>query len=133
MEANVQEGESVISRTVADTGSLAVRGERSGGTLIAVVAGRVDGTNAGEFQNALETLLGEDVAAVVLDLEGLSYISSAGLRVLLVVARQLQKRAAQFGVCSLADSVAEIFKISGFGNFIPVHAARADALAAIAE
>lgn len=133
MEANGQEGGAVSRRTVADTGSLTVRGEQSGGTLVAAAAGRVDGANAGEFQSALETLLSEDVTAVVLDLEGLSYISSAGLRVLLIVARQLQKRAVKFGVCALADAVGEIFKISGFDNFIPIHAARADALAAFEE
>ena len=80
-------------------------------------------------------LLGEKLTGLVLDLdlEHLSYISSAGLRVILLVAQQLQGRAVKFSVCSLPESVREVFQISGFDQIISTYATRASALSAFGE
>ena len=101
--------------------------------MVAKAAGRVDGGNAREFQDALETLLDEEITAVVLDLEHLSYISSAGPRVILIVAKHLQTRGARFGLCSLSDSVSKVFQASGFDQIIQIHATQANALSAFNE
>ena len=119
--------------TVADTKNLTVQGERKGDVLIANTAGRVDGANAREFQDALETLLKDNANAMILDLQNLSYISSAGLRVILLISKQLQGKGATFGVCSLSSAISEVFQISGFDKIIPTHAAQADALSAIGQ
>ena len=105
--------------------------DRQGEALIAMAEGRVDGANALEFQEALEAAISPDDTGVVLDFEGISYISSAGLRVVLLVAKTLQKQNAKMAVCSLSDSIREIFEISGFDKIIPVHGSRADALAGV--
>lgn len=130
MQNNGQEGEASATWTVTDTKNLTIHGEQKAGTLVAKTEGRVDGANAREFQDALETLLNDGVTVMVLDLENLSYISSAGLRVLLLVSKQLQSRAAKFGVCSLSGPISEVFQISGFDRIIPTHATQADALSA---
>ena len=117
--------------TVADTKGLTVQGERNAGTVIAKTSGRVDGSNASDFQGALEIILKEELTALLLDLGDVSYISSAGLRVILVVAKQLQSRSAKFGVCSLSESINEVFEISGFNQIIPTYAAQADALSVL--
>ncbi len=108
-----------------------VNTERENGTLIAKVEGRVDGANAREFEDALEAAISEDDRAVVMDFEALSYISSAGLRVILLTARTLRERDREFVVCSLSDPIREVFEISGFDKIIPVHVSRSEALAAI--
>ncbi len=92
-----------------------------GDSLVLLTEGRVDGTNAVDFQNALEGAIRGNVRPVVLDFENLSYISSAGLRAILVVAKSLQKQGVEFAVCSLMDSVNEVFVISGFDRIIPIH------------
>ena len=97
--------------------------------MIAVAEGRVDGANALEFHEALEAAISPDDTGMVLDFEGISYISSAGLRVVLLVAKTLQKQKAKMAVCSLSESIREIFEISGFDKIIPVHGSRADAVA----
>ena len=122
--------ESGATWTVADTKNLTVQGEMKSGILIANTAGRVDGANAREFQDALETLLKDNVSAMILDLENLSYISSAGLRVILLISKQLQGKGARFGVCALSGAISEVFQISGFDKIIPTHAAQSDALTA---
>ena len=105
--------------------------EREGETLVAMAEDRVDGTNASEFQQALEAAISENDSIVILDCEQLSYISSAGLRVVLLTARALQRQNSKFAVCSLSDQIREVFEISGFDKIIPVHATRADALGAL--
>lgn len=105
--------------------------EREGETLVAMAEDRVDGTNASEFQQALEAAINESDRIVILDCEQLTYISSAGLRVVLLTARALQRQNSKFAVCSLSEQIREVFEISGFDKIIPVHASRADALGAL--
>ena len=105
--------------------------ERDGETLVAMAEDRVDGTNASEFQQALEGAIGESDRVVILDCEQLSYISSAGLRVVLLTARALQRQNSKFAVCSLSEQIREVFEISGFDKIIPVHDTRAEALTAL--
>ena len=130
MVTNEPEG-GATTWTVADTKNLTIDGERSSGALIAKASGRIDGSNAREFQDALETFLQAEASSLILDLEDLSYISSAGLRVILLVSKKLQASSVQFGVCSLSVSIGEVFQISGFDKIIKTYNARADALSAV--
>ena len=104
--------------------------EREDGILIARVAGRVDGANAREFEQTLSAAISDD-RNVIVDFGGLSYISSSGLRVILLVAKALRNRAAHLALCSLSGPIREVFEISGFDKIIPIHGSRAEALAAL--
>jgi anti-anti-sigma factor len=112
---------------------MAVSTERQGDTLVAKTDGRVDGANAREFQSALEAAINPDERAVILDMEELSYISSAGLRVILLTAKNLRTQNAKFAVCSLSAPIREVFEISGFDKIISIHATQADALASFKD
>ena len=109
---------------------MGIETERQGDTLIAKTDGRVDGTNAREFQTALEAAIDANDRAVILNMEKLSYISSAGLRVILLTAKVLQGRNTKFAVCSLSEAIQEVFEISGFDKIISIHASQAQAQAA---
>ena len=106
---------------------------RENGALIAKAEGRVDGSNAREFQDALTAAIGESDRIVVLDLEQLSYISSAGLRVILLTAKNLEQKQAKFAICSLSDSISEVFRVSGFDKVIPVRNTQEEAISAISD
>lgn len=106
--------------------------ERVGSALIVMPSeNRVDGTNARDFQVGLEAAIEETDSAVIFDAETLTYISSAGLRAILLVVKSINRRGGKFAVCSLSDPIREIFSISGFDNIIPIEATRDEALAAI--
>ena len=107
--------------------------EREDNTLVVKAEGRVDGANAPEFQDELEAAIEETDRVVVLDMEQLSYISSAGLRVILLTARTLRQQDAKFAVCSLADPIREIFEISGFDKIIAIHASQAEAVSELKD
>jgi Anti-anti-sigma regulatory factor (antagonist of anti-sigma factor) len=66
---------------------------------------------------------------VVLDFSGVEYISSVGLRVLMIAARQMRERQSQLLVAALQSVVAEIFAISRFDRILTVTATLDDAMA----
>jgi len=105
--------------------------ERDGSVLTVKVYGRVDGANANDFQNKIKSTFNEEDTVVMLDMEKLSYISSAGLRVVLMIAKVLEQQQANFAVYSLSDSIRDVFEISGFDKVINVHESREKALASI--
>jgi anti-sigma B factor antagonist len=107
---------------------MAVNSARENGTLIARTDGRIDGANAREFQVALEDAIDPSDSTVILDMENLSYISSAGLRVILMTAKTLQKQNAKFAICSLSPAIREVFQISGFDRIIPIHSSQEEAI-----
>ena len=103
--------------------------EQQGNALILKPQGRIDSANADEFQKRLIAALGDRHSAVVADLEGISYMSSAGLRAILIVAKALRQRGARFALCSMTPVIADVFIISGFSKVISVFDSRAEALA----
>lgn len=105
--------------------------DRVNGVLVAEAWYRVDGTNAREFEDALKKAINDDDQGMIVDCEHLSYISSAGLRAILLTAKTLKRQKMQFAICFLADPIREVFEISGFDKIIAIYGSRADALAAI--
>ncbi len=103
------------------------------GVLVISAAGQVHGMNARKFHDNLYKEIIVPNNLVVLDLEKLSYINSAGLRSILIVAKTLQAKNARFVLCSLSDSVKEIFKTAGFDKIIEMFESRPDAIATITD
>ena len=108
-----------------------IKAQREGRVLTAEATGRVDGVNASEFEQTLRDTIQDDDTAVILDLAGITYLSSAGLRAILLTARSLSQRKAKFMLCSPSAPIREVFEISGFDKIIPVHDTRDAAVAAI--
>jgi anti-anti-sigma factor len=94
-----------------------VAAKRYADVLVLAVGGRIDYVNADDFKAALMPHLGSVAAGgdhVVLDLSGLEYISSAGLRVLMIAAREARARQGKLIAVALQPVVREIFEISKF-------------------
>ena len=108
-----------------------ISAEREGGVVIAKANGRIDSSNSREFHSGLEAVITDDDSAVVLNFEDVSYISSAGMRVILLTAKSLQSSGAKFVLCSMDESIREVFKISGFDKIIPIHGSQSQALTAV--
>ncbi len=104
--------------------------ERNGTTLVAMPEGRIDGRNATDFQDSLIGAIQDSDERVVIDLANLIYISSAGLRAVLLIAKSLDQRKAKFGLCSLSVPIREVFEISGFDQIIKIFDTRDEAVSA---
>ena len=110
---------------------MGINTERQDGTVIAKADGRIDSATSREFHSDLQAVITDCDSALVLDFEDVSYISSAGMRVMLLTAQSLQKNNMSFALCTMNDSIREVFKISGFDKIIKIYGSQAEALAAI--
>ena len=91
--------------------------------IIAAPVGQIDHPNAQELERVLTPLVDETLAArapLVLDFSGVEYISSMGLRVLMVTAKQMRARGSRIAVAALRPVVKEIFDIARFNHVLEV-------------
>lgn len=93
------------------------------------IAGSLDTVTAPEAQAALDQAIAGGASTLVVDCNELTYVSSAGLRILLVAAKKVQPLGGQVRMCNLSPMVREVFDISGFTAILPVFPSRAEALA----
>ena len=105
-----------------------------GSARVLAPKGRLDHDNCEAFQADLrphaEACVKEG-AALILDLSGLEYVSSAGLRCLMIAAREAKARAGRILVAAMQPVVAEIFQISRFNLVLEVFPTLRDALASV--
>lgn len=93
------------------------------------LTGRLDSINAAETEAAIAAEIRDGATRLVLDCSGLTYVSSAGLRVFLVVAKRMREIGGKVVLAGLAPSVKEVFAISGFLQILTVCESRDDAIA----
>jgi len=92
--------------------------------------GMIDTVTAADVEAALTQLLSDGANKILLNFEQLSYINSIGLRVILVVAKQLKRSEGQLRICSLNEPVREVFDITGFSSILTVVDTEPEALEA---
>ena len=91
--------------------------------VVAAPVGRIDHAAAGQLEQALAPLLADTPSGkggLILDFAGVDYISSVGLRVLMIAAKQMRGRNAHIAVAALQPTVSEIFAISRFDSVLEV-------------
>ena len=118
----------MFGRAVINQHAMNVYATRYDSVLVAEISGRIDGMNAADFEKALSDCMSDSDTAVILDLSALNYISSAGLRSILLTAKNLSKQDAKFKLCEVPDPILEIIKIAGFDRIIDVVDTRDNAL-----
>ena len=108
-----------------------VRIVKFGQITIAEVEGRIDGRSAEGFATKVISAIPrpQDGWGLICDMTNVPYVSSAGLRAVLVIAKQLSKQKSGFSVCGADQNVSEVFRISGFHKIISIYESREEALA----
>lgn len=91
--------------------------------------GQINSANAAAMESGVLTLIDGGVKNLVLDFSALDYISSAGLRMVLVVAKRLKQEGGKLVLCAMQAHVREVFDISGFLAILNVQPSRSEALA----
>src|SRR5262245_45583472 len=108
---------------------LEVSETREPGVVVVGLAGRLDGTTAADLDARLGQLVAAGERQVVLDLARLEYITSVGLRTILVVAKQLRAGAGKLVIAALQDPVKQVFDLAGFSALLPICSTRREAVA----
>lgn len=103
-----------------------------GGVAVLSLKGRVDASTAPAFETRLLGIIG-GTSRVVVDCSQLDYISSAGLRVLLVAAKRLHATNGHIALASLKDPIKEVFDIAGFASVLQIFRTGTEAVAALRE
>ena len=106
--------------------------EKRGGVTLIGLHGRLDAVSSPSVEKRLLAIVAEGDVRIALDLSELSYISSLGLRVLMIVAKQVQTGGGKLSLAALSDTVHEIFKIAGFTELFSVYQTLDEAAASCA-
>lgn len=82
--------------------------------------GRIDGTNAAGAEGDIKALIEAGNISLVLDLSGVDYMSSAGLRVVLIAAKSTRAAGGKTVIAGARPAILEILKMSGFDRVIEI-------------
>ena len=94
---------------------------RAGDTLILRVAGRLDGTTSAEFVEMWRQCMTSEIRRTVMDFESLEYLSSAGLRAILLAGKAMRASSGVLGLSGLRGRVKDILEMAGFCAMFPVY------------
>lgn len=98
---------------------------------IVKLAGRLDSAAALSLETGFAAALSDVPPRIAVDMSRLDYISSAGLRVLLVIAKKVQQAQGGVALCGLTPGVREVFSVSGFDTIFAILPDAAAAIAAV--
>jgi anti-anti-sigma factor len=104
---------------------------RQGDFTILIPVGRINNDTSPEFQTKLLECVGSTATKTLIDFSAVEYISSAGLRALMMASKQSKAAGGRLAVANLTPMVKEIFSISRFNLVVQVFETAADAIAAL--
>ena len=105
--------------------------KKEDGILIVSVNGRLDAVSSPDFDRELGQLMDEGETSLVFDMNELAYISSAGLRSFLKIAKKLKVKSGKIALASLQDIVKQVFEVSGFNQILPIFDSVDEALSSV--
>lgn len=105
--------------------------KEAAGTVVAI-GGRLDAVTAPDYEKQMHGLIDGGDTRFVVDMERLDYISSAGLRGLLVTAKLLKTKGGQLRFANVRGNVRAVFDMSGFAAMFQMDDSVAAALAGLA-
>lgn len=102
---------------------------QEGDVAVLIPSGRIDSSTATELERACIAQVESGHGKILLDLAGIDYVSSAGLRIFLVVGKMLQKKGGRLALCCLTPMVSEVLAIAGFDRILTTASNRGEGLA----
>ena len=101
--------------------------EHDGVTILAP-SGRIDTTTSGAVEQAVKHAVDMGARLLVIDFSGTEYISSAGLRVFLMLAKRMRDLRGRLILCGMPEPVVQVFRLAGFMTLFQVEKSREDAI-----
>ena len=89
-------------------------------TTLVYLKGKLDALTCSDAETELSKLLDSGCLKMVLDFSELTYISSAGLRILLKTAKQMKAKSGELILGSMKDFIKEVFDVSGFSGIMTI-------------
>jgi len=108
-----------------------IHDERVGNTCVVTAKGRLDGGASAAFADRIAALITNQNPKLLIDFAGVDFVTSAGLRAVLVLVKKVKAAGGSFALCGVQDSVREVLDITGFTGMMSIYPMRADAIAAL--
>lgn len=105
--------------------------EQVDGTTVVTAKGRLDASASAAFADRVSGLIATPNPRLLIDFSGIDFVSSAGLRAVLVLLKKVQAAGGRFALCGVSEPVREVFDITGFTGMMAMHPARAEGIAAL--
>lgn len=94
--------------------------KQNGNEITLMPVGRLETTTAPQLEEQINAVL-EDAEKLILDFQGLEYLSSAGLRVLLSTHKSFMKRGSgELVICHVNETIHEVFELTGFLDILNI-------------
>lgn len=106
--------------------------QKFGEVIVVTLAGEIDGKTAPQAQRTIISAL-EGEASILIDMTGTRYMSSAGLRMLLLVHREVGARKAKLALCGVSQEIQDVMVATGFWQFFVVGKNLEEGLAVLAR
>jgi anti-sigma B factor antagonist len=100
-------------------GTVALRSRRDGGVHVIELAGEVDIANAPEIEEELKRVEATDAEAIIVDLSGLDFIDSSGLRLLVMANARSRADSGRLTLLRPRDAIFRVFTMSGTAAVLP--------------
>ncbi|MEI6206101.1 MAG: STAS domain-containing protein [Desulfuromonadales bacterium] len=110
---------------------MGIQSRKEANATVVTITGKMDAVTSPEYEMTLKELIDSGETAFVVDFNDLDYISSGGLRGLLITAKLLKEKDGQIRIANVKGTVKEVFDISGFGSIFHMDDSVAAALAQI--
>ncbi|KRE67852.1 STAS domain-containing protein [Paenibacillus sp. Soil750] len=102
-----------------------------GDVVLVSLQGRLDGNTSASLESAFAKLVEQGKGKFVFNLQGLDYVSSAGLRSLLSAAKMVKVIQGKLALARMNDQVKEVFDMSGFSSIFKLYETEDEAVNAI--
>jgi anti-anti-sigma factor len=93
---------------------------KKGNVVIMSLNGRFEPATSAKFEEKSTAIINEGERKILIDFSNLDYINSAGLRVILMVAKNLKKSGGNLALFGMKDHIKEIFDMTGFSSIITI-------------
>lgn len=103
-----------------------------GDVMVVSLTGEISGRNAPDVQDQLLPLA-EPGCRLLLNMSGISYMSSAGLRTLLMLYRQIDRQSGCIALCNLQEMIQDMMSVTGFLDFFTAYATEDEGINALRQ
>lgn len=106
-----------------------INSQEIGAITVLSFSGKLDTLASPAAQSALTEAIAASDAGVVVDMSDVAFVSSAGLRVMLIAAKGAKAQGKVFRLAAMREGVADVFKMTGFDRLIDIRPDTASATA----
>jgi anti-anti-sigma factor len=105
--------------------------EFTGDICVVSTRGRLDGNSSEQFGGRLQALIAPDRSKLLVDFSGINFVTSAGLRAVILVLKKVKAANGVFALCAVQAPVREVLEITGFTSMLQIYPDRAGAISAL--